>query len=202
LIIPLLQIDSNAARAQLRDIFAFASPTAERFRRKRELPRGPAHRAWFRHAVDVGEDDAIGTLDMQEHLLGTGFASGALHDPYLALLHEIAVLHDAIERLDLERRVEQAVPLRRIKRNAMVKTVNLQISDVTHPKFAAQTLKKTTELNWHPAQFLVGPTNSVAGVLKPAGLENVQGVFTTQFTKQVGDPAWANDPKSRNMSHS
>ena len=69
------------------------------------------------------------------------------------------------------------------------------LMDFTTPKFAAQTLKKTTELNWHPAQFLVSPTNSVAAVLKPAGLENVQGVFTTQFTKQAGDPTWADDPE-------
>ncbi len=69
------------------------------------------------------------------------------------------------------------------------------LMDFSTPKFAAQTLKKTTELDWHPAQFLVSPTNSVAAVLKPAGLENVQGVFTTQFTKQAGDPAWADDPE-------
>jgi branched-chain amino acid transport system substrate-binding protein len=69
------------------------------------------------------------------------------------------------------------------------------LMDFTTPKFAAQTLKKTTELNWHPAQFLVSPTNSVSAVLKPAGLENVQGVYTTQFTKQAGDPAWAEDPE-------
>ncbi len=69
------------------------------------------------------------------------------------------------------------------------------LMDFSTPKFAAQTLKKTTELDWHPTQFLVSPTNSVAAVLKPAGLENVQGVFTTQFTKQAGDPAWADDPE-------
>ena len=32
-------------------------------------------------------------------------------------------------------------------------------------------------------------------VLTPAGLENVQGVLTTQFTKQARDPAWAQDPE-------
>ena len=30
-------------------------------------------------------------------------------------------------------------------------------------------------------------------VLTAAGLESVQGVLTTQFTKQAGDPAWAQD---------
>jgi branched-chain amino acid transport system substrate-binding protein len=63
------------------------------------------------------------------------------------------------------------------------------------PKFAAQAIKKANELNWKPAQFLASPVNSVQSVLGPAGLENVQGAFTTQFTKQAGDPAWAADPE-------
>ena len=62
------------------------------------------------------------------------------------------------------------------------------------PKFAAQAIKKANELNWRPAQFLASPVNSIQGVLTPAGLENVQGAYTTQFTKQAGDPAWADDP--------
>src|SRR5882757_7455155 len=65
----------------------------------------------------------------------------------------------------------------------------------TTPKFAAQALKKVYELNWKPTQFLASPINSVQTVLTPAGLENVQGVLTTQFTKQAGDPAWAQDPE-------
>jgi ABC-type branched-subunit amino acid transport system substrate-binding protein len=65
----------------------------------------------------------------------------------------------------------------------------------TTPKFAAQAIKKANELNWKPAQLLASPVNSVQGVLTPAGLENVQGAFTTQFTKQAGDPACAQDPE-------
>ncbi|QPF87383.1 ABC transporter substrate-binding protein [Bradyrhizobium genosp. L] len=61
------------------------------------------------------------------------------------------------------------------------------------PKFAAQGIKKSGELNWKPTQFLASPVNSIQGVLAPAGLENVQGAYTTQFTKQAGDPAWADD---------
>jgi branched-chain amino acid transport system substrate-binding protein len=64
----------------------------------------------------------------------------------------------------------------------------------TTPKFAAQAIKKANELNWKPTQFLASPVNSVS-VLSAAGLENVQGAFTTQFTKQAGDPAWAEDPE-------
>jgi branched-chain amino acid transport system substrate-binding protein len=65
----------------------------------------------------------------------------------------------------------------------------------TTPKFAAQAIKKANELSWKPAQFLASPVNSIQGVLTPAGLENVQGAYTTQFTKQAGDPVWAEDPE-------
>jgi ABC-type branched-subunit amino acid transport system substrate-binding protein len=63
----------------------------------------------------------------------------------------------------------------------------------TTPKFAAQAIKKANELNWKPTQFLASPVNSVQGVLTPAGLDNVQGAYSTQFTKQAGDPGWAED---------
>jgi ABC-type branched-subunit amino acid transport system substrate-binding protein len=63
------------------------------------------------------------------------------------------------------------------------------------PKFTAQGLRKVKEMNWTPLQFLASPTNSVKTVLEPAGFKNAQGIITTQFTKQAGDPAWANDPE-------
>ena len=63
------------------------------------------------------------------------------------------------------------------------------------PKFTAQGLRKVKETNWTPLQFLASPTNSVKTVLEPAGFDNAQGIITTQFTKQAGDPAWANDPE-------
>jgi ABC-type branched-subunit amino acid transport system substrate-binding protein len=63
------------------------------------------------------------------------------------------------------------------------------------PKFTAQALRKVKEVGWTPLQFLVSPSNSVKAVLEPAGFENAQGVITTQFTKQAGDPAWEKDPE-------
>src|SRR5882757_6809289 len=63
------------------------------------------------------------------------------------------------------------------------------------PKFTAQGLRKVKEMNWTPLQLLASPTNSVKTVLEPAGFENAQGIITTQFTKQAGDPAWADDPE-------
>jgi ABC-type branched-subunit amino acid transport system substrate-binding protein len=61
------------------------------------------------------------------------------------------------------------------------------------PKFTAQGLRKVKEMGWSPLQFLASPTNSVKTVLEPAGFANAQGIMTTQFTKQAGDPAWADD---------
>jgi branched-chain amino acid transport system substrate-binding protein len=63
------------------------------------------------------------------------------------------------------------------------------------PKFTAQGLRKVKEMSWMPLQFLASPTNSVKTVLEPAGFETAQGIMTTQFTKQAGDPAWADDPE-------
>ena len=63
------------------------------------------------------------------------------------------------------------------------------------PRFTAQGLRKVKETGWTPLQFLASPTNSVKTVLEPAGFDNAQGIITTQFTKQAGDPAWADDPE-------
>ncbi len=63
------------------------------------------------------------------------------------------------------------------------------------PKFTAQALRKVKEVGWTPLQFLVSPSNSVKAVLEPAGFDKAQGVITTQFTKQAGDPAWEKDPE-------
>src|SRR5207249_9320029 len=60
-------------------------------------------------------------------------------------------------------------------------------------KAAAQTIRKVHELNWNPLHIIGGSTASVETVLKPAGLDASKGLVTTQFLKQPGDPAWAND---------
>src|SRR5258708_35080164 len=70
---------------------------------------------------------------MKEDLLRERLPAGALHDPDLALLHEVAVLHDVIERLDLERRIEKARLACRIERDAVVQAVDPQISDIPDP---------------------------------------------------------------------
>jgi branched-chain amino acid transport system substrate-binding protein len=60
-------------------------------------------------------------------------------------------------------------------------------------KAAAQSIRKVSELGWHPLHIIGGSTASVETILKPAGLEASKGLVTTQFLKQPGDPAWADD---------
>lgn len=65
--------------------------------------------------------------------------------------------------------------------------------DQSSSKAAAQSIRKVHELNWSPLHIIGGSTASVETILKPAGLDASKGLVTTQFLKQPGDPAWAND---------
>jgi branched-chain amino acid transport system substrate-binding protein len=66
--------------------------------------------------------------------------------------------------------------------------------NITTPKFAAQAIKKIAELNWHPVHFLTNVSASIGGVMKPAGYENDQDIFSTAYLKDPNDPEWKNDP--------
>jgi branched-chain amino acid transport system substrate-binding protein len=72
--------------------------------------------------------------------------------------------------------------------------------NVATPKFAAQAIKKVTELGWKPIHIVNGVSTSVAGVLKPAGLENSQGLLSTGYLKDQLDPQWKNDAGMKNWA--
>ena len=75
-----------------------------------------------------------------------------------------------------------------------IKGVNPDIFiTVATPKFAAQAIKKIGELNWHPVQFLTNVSVSVSSVLKPAGLDNSQGIISAAYLKDPNDPQWKDD---------
>ena len=66
--------------------------------------------------------------------------------------------------------------------------------DFTTPKFAAQTIKKTGELNWKPLHIVTNVSISVGAVMKPAGFEYGQGVLSAAYLKDGADSQWDNDP--------
>jgi branched-chain amino acid transport system substrate-binding protein len=77
--------------------------------------------------------------------------------------------------------------------------VNLKASgadvffNVTTPKFAAQAIKKAAEIGWKPLHLLNNVSQSIGGVLKPAGLENSKGILSTYYLKDANDPAIKNE---------
>ncbi|MDE5462194.1 ABC transporter substrate-binding protein [Bradyrhizobium sp. CSS354] len=66
--------------------------------------------------------------------------------------------------------------------------------NIATPKFAAQAIKKVSELKWHPVQFLTNVSGSIGGVIKPAGYDNAQGILSTAYLKDPKDAEWKNDP--------
>jgi len=62
------------------------------------------------------------------------------------------------------------------------------------PKFAAIGIRKAAEMGWKPLHILPGISLSIENVLKPAGLDNAKGLITSNYVKEIGDPAWDSDP--------
>jgi branched-chain amino acid transport system substrate-binding protein len=65
--------------------------------------------------------------------------------------------------------------------------------NVTTPKFAAQAIKKIHEIEWKPTHFLNNVSASIGSVIKPAGMENAQGIISSNYLKDTSDPQWKND---------
>jgi ABC-type branched-subunit amino acid transport system substrate-binding protein len=61
------------------------------------------------------------------------------------------------------------------------------------PKFAAQAIRKAADLNWKPTRYLSVVSSTIAGVLKPAGLDNSRDIITAIPNKDVTDPQWKDD---------
>jgi len=69
--------------------------------------------------------------------------------------------------------------------------------NISTPKFAAQSIRKATEIGWKPVQYLNNVSASVAAVMKPAGFENGQGILTAAYLKDPTDHQWDNDDEMK-----
>ncbi|HEV7601166.1 MAG TPA: ABC transporter substrate-binding protein [Bradyrhizobium sp.] len=65
--------------------------------------------------------------------------------------------------------------------------------NITTPKFAAQAIKKNAEIGWKPLHFLNNVSVSIGSVIAPAGMENAQGIISSNYLKDPTDPQWKND---------
>ena len=65
--------------------------------------------------------------------------------------------------------------------------------NITTPKFAAQAIKKNAEIDWKPLHFLNNVSASIGSVIRPAGVDNAQGIISSAYLKDPTDPQWKND---------
>ena len=66
--------------------------------------------------------------------------------------------------------------------------------DQTTPKFAAQVIRRMSEMGWQPVHYLNNIAASIGAVLVPAGLDNSNGLISTIYMKDTTDPQLADDP--------
>jgi branched-chain amino acid transport system substrate-binding protein len=60
------------------------------------------------------------------------------------------------------------------------------------PKFAAQAIRKASDLDWKPTHFLSNVSTSIKAAIQPAGLKKAVGVITAAYLKEPTDPQWQN----------
>jgi ABC-type branched-subunit amino acid transport system substrate-binding protein len=61
------------------------------------------------------------------------------------------------------------------------------------PRIAAQVIRKIGELGWKPFNWIPIPSNSIKGVLEPAGFDHAKGLVTTLAYKAATDPRSQDD---------
>ena len=66
--------------------------------------------------------------------------------------------------------------------------------NISTPKFAAQAIKKMAELEWKPMHVMTDVSISIGAVMRPAGLENSEGILSATYIKDASDSRWASDP--------
>jgi len=66
--------------------------------------------------------------------------------------------------------------------------------DASTPRFAAMTIRKAADIDWHPLHIIDSNGSLVKPALSSAGLDKSVGVVTAQYLKDPTDPGWNDDP--------
>ena len=61
------------------------------------------------------------------------------------------------------------------------------------PKFAAQAIRKSFDLGWSATRYVSAASQSIATVLKPAGLDKAKDLISAGYTKDPTDLRWKDD---------
>src|ERR1700688_1593271 len=57
--------------------------------------------------------------------------------------------------------------------------------NITIPKFAAQAIKKSAEIEWKPLHFLNSVSSSIGATIKPAGFDAAQNIISSAYIKDA-----------------
>lgn len=69
----------------------------------------------------------------------------------------------------------------------------------TLPRATSQAIRRSHDLQWKPQIYVGSVSTSIQQALAPAGLDRAKGVISGAFMKDMGDPAWADDPGVESM---
>jgi ABC-type branched-subunit amino acid transport system substrate-binding protein len=76
-----------------------------------------------------------------------------------------------------------------------MKSLNADVFlDVTTAKFSSQAIRKAAEIGWRPLHFITNVSTSIGSIIRPAGVENAQGIITVAYLMDALDPQWKDDP--------
>ena len=140
-------------------------------------------RIYTKHILATKADAKIGVL-YQNDQLGKTFLAGvrdALGDQHAGMLVKEVSYEVAEPTVD-----SQVVTLQGAGVDALI------IAATSKP--AAQAIRKVYDLGWTPERYLFFGAASIAGTLKPAGLEKSKGLITAGYLKDPTVPTWQDDP--------
>ena len=140
-------------------------------------------RIYTKHILAKKADAKIGVL-YQNDQLGKTFLAGvrdALGDQHAGMLVKEVSYEVAEPTVD-----SQVGTLQGAGVDALI------IAATSKP--AAQAIRKVYDLGWTPERYLFFGAASIAGTLKPAGLEKSKGLITAGYLKDPTVPTWQDDP--------
>ena len=140
-------------------------------------------RIYAKHILATKPDAKIGVL-YQNDQLGKTFLAGvrdALGDQNAGMLVKEVSYEVAEPTVD-----SQVVTLQGAGVDALIIAAT--------SKAASQAIRKIYDLGWTPDRYLFFGAASIAGTLKPAGLEKSKGLLTAGYLKDPTVPTWQDDP--------
>ncbi len=140
-------------------------------------------RIYAKHILATKPDAKIGVL-YQNDQLGKTFLAGVRD--VLGAEHAGALVKEVSYEVAEPTVNSQVVTLQGAGVDALI------IAATSKP--AAQAIRKVYDLGWTPERYLFFGAASIAGTLKPAGLEKSKGLITAGYLKDPTVPIWQDDP--------